>query len=158
MGRPYSVQFNNVSVSAVQDLIGLYCGASMACKLSGVVVGQITNATAALLRVSINRLPATVTSGSVGTSATPQKINRGDASATATARVNDTTQATTSGTKAVLHSDVFNTVNGYQFFWPAGSTDLRPVIGLSEAVVFSLDTAPGAAMTMSGTLYFEELF
>jgi hypothetical protein len=64
-------------------------------------------------------------------------------------------QATSSGATAVLHSDDFNTVNGYQFFWPPQDC---PTIGLSEAAVLSLDTTPGSALTMSGTLYFGELF
>lgn len=153
-GRSYSVQFNNVGVAAVQDLIALYSGASMAVALLGVVIGQITGTTVQNLRLSIKRLPATVTAGSGGNSATPRKGLRGDAAATATARINDTTQATTSGTAEILHSDVFNTVNGYQMFWPP-STPLT--FGLSEAAVLSLDQAPAASLTMSGTLYFEEL-
>lgn len=152
--RGYSVQFNNVSVSVVQDLIALYSGASMALELHGLVIGQITGTTVQNLRISVKRLPATVTAGSGGSAPTPQKLMRGDAAATATARANDTTQATTGGTAATLHSDVFNTVNGYQFFWPPGD---MPTIGLSEAAVLSLDTAPGSALVMSGTLYFGEV-
>lgn len=153
--RTYSVQFSNISVAAVQDLIGLYCGANMACELHGIVIGQITGTTVQNLRISVKRLPATVTSGAVGAAATPQKLMRGDAAATATARTNDTTQATTSGTAAVLHSDVFNTVNGYQFFWPPQD---MPTFGPAEAAILSLDGAPSSALTMSGTLIFGELF
>jgi len=153
-GRAYSVEFNNVAVSVVQDLIALYCGSSMACGLLGFVIGQITGTTVANLRIRVRRLPTTVTSGSGGGAATPRKAMQGDAAATATARINDTTQATTSGTAETLHSDVFNTVNGYQFFWPP---NMVPTIGISQAAVLSLDQAPGAPMTMSGTLYFEEL-
>ncbi len=153
-GRAYSVSFSGVSVSAVQDLIGLYCGSAMACELHGIEIGQITATTVAALRVSVKRLTATVTSGSVGTSATPRKALSGDAAATATARINDTTQATTSGTAETLHSDVLNVINGLSFFWPPNDI---PVIGLNQAAVVSLDTAPGSAMTMSGTLYFAEI-
>ncbi len=152
--RPYSVQFNNVSVSAVQDLIALYCGASMGIELHGIVLGQITGTTVQNLRVSVKRLPATVTPGSAGSAPTPQKIMRGDAAATVTARANDTVQATTSGAVATLHSDVFNTVNGFQFFWPPND---MPTIGLSEAAILSLDTAPVAPLVMSGTFYLAEL-
>lgn len=151
--RSYSVRFAGVAVSAVQDLIALYSGSSMGLELHGLVIGQITGTTVQNLAMSIKRLPATVSAGTGGNSATPQKIDRGDAAATATARINDTAQATTGGTASVLHSDVINTVNGYQFFWPP---DDRPSIGLSEAAVLSLDTAPASAMTMSGTLYFGE--
>lgn len=153
-GRIYAIPFRNVAVAAVQDLIAAYCGASMGVALHGFTIGQITGTTVQNLNISVKRLPATVTSGSGGTSVTPQKMGRGDAAATITARANDTTQATTSGTAGVLHGDVFNTVNGYQFFWPPND---QPVIGLSEAAVISLDTPPAAPMTMSGTLIVEEL-
>ena len=152
--RAYSISFANVSVSAVQDLIALYSGSSMACELHGLVIGQITGTSVANLNISVKRLPATVTAGSGGSTPTPQKINRGDVAATATGHANDTAQATTSGTASTIHADVFNTVNGYQFFWPPNE---RPVIGLSEAAVISLNTAPASAMYMSGTLYFGEL-
>lgn len=151
--RTYSVSFAGVSVSAVQDLIAVYCGASMGIELHGIVIGQITGVSVQNLRISVKRLPATVTAGSGGAAPTPQKMGRGDAAATATAHVNDTTQATTSGTAAVLHADVFNTINGYQFFWPPND---QPTFGLSEAAILSLDTAP-TGMTMSGTLIFAEL-
>lgn len=153
-GRVYSIQFNNVAVAAVQDLIALYCGASMACELHGLVIGQISGTTVANLRLSVKRLPATVTAGSGGNTATPRKAMSGDGAAVATARINDTTQATTSGTSATLLSDVFNTVNGYQFFWPP---DDRPTFAPNEAAVFSLDQAPAGSLTMSGTLIFAEL-
>ena len=151
--RAYTVEFQNVSVSAVQDLIAAYCGASMAIECHGFVIGQITGITVQNLRVTLKRLPVTVTPGSVGTAATPQKMERGDVAATFTARVNDTTQATTSGTAAVLHADVFNTINGYQLFFPPAQI---PSFGLSEACILSLDTAPLAAMTMNGTLFLAE--
>lgn len=151
--RAYSVEFAGVSVSAVQDLLAVYCGSSMAIECQGFVIGQITGTTIQNLKISLKRLPATVTAGSGGTTPTPQKLERGDAAATATAHANDTTQATTSGTAAVLHADVFNTINGYQFFFPPA---LVPDFGLSEACVLSLDTAPGSALTMNGTLYFAE--
>lgn len=153
--RAYSIQFNNVTVAALQDLIALYCGANMACELHGFTIGQVTGTTVQNLRFSIKRLPATVTSGSGGSVATPQKILRGDVAATATARVNDTTQATTSGTAAIIHADALNTVNGYQFFWPAQDA---PTFGPNEAAILSLDQAPASGLTMSGTLYFGELF
>lgn len=153
--RPYSVSFNNVTVTAIQDLIALYCGANMAVELHGLDIGQITGITVQNLRISVKRLPATVTTGSGGSATTPQKVMRGDAAATATARANDTVQATTSGTASTLLSDVFNTVNGYQFFWPP---DDRPTFGLSEAAIVSLDQAPSSGLAMSGTLWLAELF
>jgi hypothetical protein len=94
---------STTSVAAVQDLIALYCGANMACELNGIVLGQITGTTVQNLRISVKRLPATVTAARAATRRRRRSCMRGDAAATATARVNDTTQATTSGTAAVLH-------------------------------------------------------
>lgn len=153
-GRVYSIQFRNVAVAALQDLLAVYCGASMGVALHGLVIGQITGTTVQNLNISVKRLATTVTSGSGGTAPTPKKMGRGDSAATVTARANDTVQATSSGATDVLHADVFNTVNGYQFFWPPND---QPTVGLNEAAVISLDTAPAAPMTMSGTLYVEEL-
>jgi len=150
--RVYTVEFHNVAIVAVEDLIAIYCGASMAVELHGIVIGQITNTSQQNLNISIKRLAATVTSGSGGSAATPQKTSKNDAAATATARINDTTQATSSGV-TTLHSDVFSTINGYQFFWTQAT---MPDAALSEALVLSLNTAPVASMNVSGTLYFAE--
>lgn len=153
-GRSYSIQFNNVAVAAVQDLLAAYAGASMPFEIAGLVIGQVTGTTVQNLRITVKRLPATVTSGTGGNAATPKRLMRGDSAATITGRINDTTQATTSGTPDILHADAFNTVNGYQFFWLPQDC---PTIGMNEAAVVSLDQGPGSAMTMSGTLYVREL-
>lgn len=153
--RIYSVSFNGVSVSAVQDLLAVYAGLSMAFEVHSIQIGQVTQTAVEAVRISLNRLPATVTSGSGGTAPTPQKLANSDAAATITARVNDTTQATTNGTSATLLADTFNLVNGYQWIFPP---DDRPVCGPSQAIVLSLDSAPAASRTMSGTIIVEELF
>lgn len=153
-GRTYAVQFSGVNVAAIQDLIAVYCGASMAIELHGLVIGQITGATVQNLRIAVKRHGAAVTSGSGGATASPQKLVRGDAGATVTARVNDTTQSSSASATVVLLSDVLNIVNGYQFFWPPND---MPTIGLGEAAVVTLDTTPGSGLLVSGTLYFAEI-
>jgi hypothetical protein len=154
-GRTYAVSFSGVSVAAIQDLIAVYCGSQMAIEVHGITIGQITGTTVQNLKISLKRLAAAVTSGSGGSTGSPVKMTRGDASPTVTARVNDTTQATSASSSVKLLDDVFNIVNGYQFFFPPNDI---PTIGLSEAVVLSLDTAPNpSALLMSGTLYFAEI-
>lgn len=152
--RTYSIVFQNISVAAVQDLLSLYCGASMGVELHGINIGQVTGITQQNLNISVVRLPATVTSGAGGGAVTPRRANPNDAAATATARRNDTTQATSTGTVEVLYADVLNTLNGMMFFWPP---DDRPKAGLSQALILRLDTAPTAAMSVSGSLLFGEL-
>lgn len=154
-GRTYNIIFRGVAVTAVQDLCAAYCGATMAIEIVSVTLGQITQTAVENLQISIVHLPATVTAGSVGNSFTPTKDNPTDAAATFTARINDTTQATTSGSADYRHADVFNEVNGYQWIWPERS---RPTAKLSEALIFSLDTAPAASRTMSGSMKVRELF
>jgi hypothetical protein len=154
-GRTYTIQFRGVSVSAVQDLCAAYAGASMAIEVVSMTLGQITQTSVEECQISIKRLPATVSTGSGGSSATPQVDGDSDASATFTARVNDTSQATTSGTAAYPHVDVWNLVNGYQWIFPERA---RPSCKLSEALVFSLDSAPAAARTVTGSMKIRELF
>ena len=66
MGRVYTVEFANVSVSAAHDLIGIYAGSSKAFKLHSVTIGQVTATAVGNLRLRINRLTSAVTSGSGG--------------------------------------------------------------------------------------------
>ena len=153
MARIYSVPFVNVSVAAVQDLFSLQTTSGMAVELHEITIGQVTSTTVASARLSWKRFSGAYTIGSGGNSATPAKLNFGDAAAVATGRINDTTQ-TSAGTSVVFHGDVFNYVNG--FLWLPAPED-RPIIAPSQAFVLSLDNVPSTA-TMSGTLTFAELF
>jgi hypothetical protein len=154
MSREYSIEFDGVAVSAVQDLLAVYAGANMAFEVHSITLGQISAVAVGNLRITLKRMRATVTSGSAGAAPTVQKLNDGDAAATVTARANDTTQATAT-TSTKLHADVYNVVNGYQWIFPP---DDRPVFQPNQAAVLSLDTAPGSAETMSGTMVIAELF
>ena len=156
MGRVYSISFTNISVSAVQDLISVQSTSGMAFKLLEAVFGQITVTTIENLRLTIKRFSGAYTIGSVGAAATPQKQNFGDAAATVTARVNDTTQTVVGGGAVVTErADVLNMINGYQYL---AIPDKEIIIAPSQALVFSLDTAPGAARVMNGSLLVEEMF
>lgn len=154
-GRTYNIVFRGVSVSAAQDLCSAIAGASMAIEVVSVTLGQISLTTVEALPISIKRLTATVTNGSGGNSFTPTLDTDTDSAATFTARINDTTIATTSGSTVYLHPDVFNEVNGYQWIFPERA---RPSCKPSEALIFSLDAAPGSARTMSGSMKVRELF
>jgi hypothetical protein len=153
--RIYAVPFKNVSIAAVQDVIGIYAGSAKALEIHEIRLGQTTVTTAAQLRVTLRRLPATVTSGSAGSAATPVPQNKNDTAATFTARVNDTTQAVTSGTAVDYTPDVWNLVNGYDMLY---APEDRPVINPNEAFVVSLDQTPGQSMNCSGVAIVAELF
>lgn len=153
--RIYTCQFNNVAVSAVQDLFAITATASMAIKIHEIIIGQVTSTVIGNLRLSLKRMPSTVTAGSGGGAGTIQSINPSDAAATSTVRINDTVQATTSGTAQIIRSDIYNVLNGFIYLPPIED---RPIIKPSQAFIVSLDSAPGSAETMSGNIIFEELF
>lgn len=153
--RLYTVQFNNVAVAAAQDLFGLLATANMSFKVHWIELGQKSLTSWESKEVQLIRNPVTATVGSGGAAATPQKINSGDSAATVTARTNDTSGQTTSGTPSVLWSREWEFLNG--FFWmPA--PEQRPIIAPSQGLTLHLGTAPSGSMTASGSMMIEELF
>jgi hypothetical protein len=153
-GRLYSVGFSGIALAAAQDLIAVYAGASKIVAIQSVTLGQITGVTVANFRLRLVYLPATVTAGSGGGAGTVKPWVSGDAAATATARINDTTQATSGGTAVNLWDDVWNSING--FYWQPPVSARPPLIGLSGAFVVSLDGAP-SSLVANGNVVFEEL-
>lgn len=153
--RLYTVSIDAVAVSATQDLFGLLATANMAIKIHCIELGQKTLTSWEAKELKLVRNPATATVGSGGNSATPRPLNPGDSAATFTARINDTTPQTTSGTQAILMSRVWEFLNG--FFWMPAPED-RPIIKPSEGCALKLPTAPSGSMTVSGYMLVEELF
>lgn len=154
MARRYSVNFTAVTVSAAQDLISITGATGKMCRIIRVSVGiaATTLSTAQGLEIRCRFLPATVTAGSGGGSATPQKMDPGDAAASFTARINDTTPATTSGTAIVLESNGCHIYSGFDYQFPT-----PPVVGPSEAFVFELLNTVTGTVVLSGTAIVEEI-
>lgn len=157
MGRMYTMGFNGATLgtSGPQDLLAVYTGSSKIIAPRSVNLSPaIGSTTISNLRIRLRYLPTTVTSGSGGGAGTIARWVAGDAAATATGRINDTTQATTSGTAVDLWDDAWNTING--FLWAPASPNQPPIIGISGAFIVSLDSTP-AALVVSGSVTFEEL-
>lgn len=156
-GRVYTVQFDNVSVSAIQDLFEITPAddkpvAIVGLFLSQTGVGDIGDAAEEVLPVQIIR--GFTSSGSAGTAPTPVPVNPIDTAAGFTAEVNNTTVATT-GTTTTVHSDNFNVRVGYQNWWPEGC---EPAASQANTtIIVRLTRAPADAITLSGTLYVREL-
>ncbi len=157
MARRYQVTFENVTVSAAQDLV-LITGA--AGKMMRIVRAWVnsTNTTAPTnqqIRLRARVLPATVTVGSGGTTGiTPSRVDPGDAAcSSATCGANNTTQATTSGTAVVLYANGANIFAGEQKTWQPGK---EPTIGPSEAFVWELLSTVTGTVAMSGGVEFDE--
>lgn len=152
MARTYSAQSNNVAVTAVQDLISIQTTAAMVMEIDELVVGQITATTVGNLRCTFKRFSGGYSIGSAGTSVTPRPHVFGDSAATCTVRANDTAQ-TSGGTSVTLDADAINVINGYTKL-PAPED--RWSFTISQAFVWSLDTAPGSSETMSAKATFRE--
>lgn len=151
MGRMYSATFEEVAVTAAQDLFELVAPADMSVAIHGLMISQSSDAgdsESEQLNVLIHRGSA---SGSGGTTPTPAPLAVGDAASTVTVEANNTTQGT-EGT--IIHSECFNVMAGLQIWW---TPECRPIISPSGRLIVELQTAPGDSLTMSGTIYFEEI-
>jgi hypothetical protein len=154
MSRFYTIQFNAVTATAVQDLFNVAATSGMAFKLHQLELASDSATSSASVRVSIQRWTATVTNGSAGTAPTALPMLSTDAAATITARANDTTRATNSGTKSVLFEMGWNLLNGL-IFVPA--PEYRPSFAISQNMIVGLETAP-ASTIIDGYAILEDIF
>lgn len=156
MGRVYTVEFEGVAVTAIQDLFAIAPGAQKPCAIVGVLIAQssdVGDAAEEILRIRFIR--GHTTAGSGGTAPTPQPLDDQDAAATFTARVNDTTIASL-GTAENLISHAFNIRTGLELWFPPEARCRIDLVIAGNRLVVRLLAAPVDALTMSGTIFVEE--
>ena len=151
----YTAPFSAISVSAAQDLWELLAHASSRVRIREIRFGQYSDAgsvEAELLAVTF-RTGATV-SGSGGSTITPTNVSRltGGMTAVTVVERNNTTQAGTSDT--LIWADAWN-VQAPFLYLPA-EDDQRFIIEKETRFVVTL-SAPADAITMNGTITFEEI-
>lgn len=147
----YSASFEKVPVTAAQDLFQLLAPADSVAILHAVYISQDTeegDAQAEQLHILIHRGS---TNGSGGSVVTPTPMNLGDAAAGTVVEANNTTQGT-EGT--FIHSEAWNVQIGFVYL---PTPEMRPVISPSDLLHIELQDAPADSITMSGTIYFEEI-
>ncbi|MCC8946003.1 hypothetical protein H8A97_13060 [Bradyrhizobium sp. Arg62] len=154
MPRIYKVTFENVSVSAAQDLIQIKGASNKILRILRRWVECVdqTAPTGQMLRLRERILPATVTDGSGGSTPTPAKTDQGDAGASFTALANNTTQATTNGTAVAVGTTGCHIFNGYDDIH-----DEPPTVIPTSSYVLELLGAPLAAVHLSGGVEVEEI-
>jgi hypothetical protein len=154
MPRIYTVSFKNVTIAAAQDLIALKGSTGKVCRLRRLwlAMNDTTLQTAQGLRLNVKYGSATVTLGSGGSAPTPRPLDPGDAAASFTCRVNDTTPGTTSGAFVDLVPDGGHNYGRYEFGWG----NAGPVFGLNEGIIFELLGAPTGTCNFSGGAEVEE--
>lgn len=160
LGRAYTVATAAVATTTTVDLAYLKPAADKPILLEYAEVGAVGGTADAgdaqeeLLRVEVIKLPATVTAGSGGTTPTPTPLAVNDTAAGFTARANDTTVATTSGTALTIVASGWNNRSPYVYF-PA--PEHRIIVANAQAVVFRLNTAPADSLLVSMYCVVREL-
>jgi hypothetical protein len=163
IGRGYALTFENVAITAAQDLFYIKPAADKVCVIEAVYLSNVGGAADAgdaqeeLWRLVINRLPATVSVGSGGSASATGTLNPlsvNDTAAGFTGRTNDTTPTTTSGTARTLHADGWNVRVPYVYLPPP---EHRILVANAEAVVVKLLSTPADSVSCSGTVIVREL-
>lgn len=160
MARIYTVPYTGTITNAGGDvdLFELLPADDKPVKIRGLRVGQISEVGDTAeegLRISIIRLPATVTGGSGGSAVTPVPLDSADAAAGVAAEANNTTVATTSGTAVVVDEIAWNIRNSpCEFWWP--DPQFAPKAKQGEGLVVRQQTTAADDYTFAGCLYVEE--
>jgi hypothetical protein len=150
----YTVTFDNVSVAAAQDLFEVVAGTGRPLRIHALFYGQSSDAgdaQAENLRVRLVR--GYTTSGFSGTTPSLAPLRPGSAAAGFTAEVNNLSVAT-GGPALIVHADTWNVAAGFTY---VPTPECRPEVASGERFVVNLPAAPADPLTMSGTLYVEEL-
>ena len=163
MSRIYAVPFSGTLTNSGgnADLFSLQPADDKPIKLRGFKLSQISEVGDAAeegLRITVRRMTATFTVGSGGSSITAAApIN--DSGGTVwgfTARCNDTTVATTSGTNQVLDDIGWNERNTPFEVWYPDSDAFLPQAKQTEALVVCCETTPADDLTISIVAFVEE--
>lgn len=160
MGRIYTVSYQGTITAAGgdADLLEISPASNKPVKLRGMVLSQISEVSDAQeegLRISVMRLPATVTSGSGGSAVTPAPMDSADSAAGAACECNNTTVATTSGSAVTLAELGWNIRNSpFDFWFP--DDRFCPKAKNNEALVVRMQTTPADDFTGQFTFIIEE--
>lgn len=160
MARIYTVSYTGTLTNAGgdSDLLELLPADDKPVKLRGLLLSQISEVGDTAeegLRISILRLPATVTSGSGGSAVTPKPMDSADAAAGVAAECNNTTVATTSGTADTLAELGWNIRNSpYEMWFPDAA--YCPKAKQGEALIVRSQTTPADDITIACTFWIEE--
>lgn len=163
MSRIYFVPYTGTITNAGgnTDLFSLQAADDIPIRLRGFVLGNVSevgDAAEEALRITVNYLPSTFTVGSGGSAITAVAPGN-EPSGTAwsmTARANDTTVATTSGTLIVRTEFAWNIRNSpYEYWYP--DLDYCPVARQTHGLVIRQETTAADDYTFSGGCWVEEL-
>ena len=147
--RGFTASFTEVAVTAQQDLFQIEAQ-TVPARLVGLYLSQtsdVGDASAEGLSILIRRVTDAVTND-----ITEAKLDNGSAAANANLAVNETTELVTGAT--TIHADSWVLPNN--LLW-LPTPEMYIVVEVGNTVVVNLNTTPADSLTMSGTLYFQEI-
>lgn len=157
--RTFEAILEPTAVTTAIDIFELLAPASSGLIILEWNVYQITDvgdAAEEILDLETVRGDGSVTSGSGGSSVTPQPIDNGDGSAGATVEAANTTRmAVGTGTLDIGRKLGWNVRSEYNKVY---IPELRPQISPSDRWTLSLDDAPADSITLGASIVFAEIF
>lgn len=158
MGRIYTALFKAVAVAAQQDLFEVVAPSDAVVIIHDVQLTQVTelgDAQEEQLALTMNRGVGAVTSGSGGSTVTPQPVSDGDPAFGGTVEANNTTKMVAgSGALEELGATSWNIRGEKTMIW---TPETRPVISPGNRWTLELETTPNDSITMNGIVTFEEV-
>ena len=157
MSRMYSIEFADVAVTAAQDFFAIRPVADKPILIHAVFLSQtddVGDSAEEMLLVQFIRGATTIGSGGTNPTARPLDSNDTAFGPTTNVRVNDTTEAS-SGTRVDIHSEAFNIRTGMAYI-PTPECRIR-CDNADGFIEVALIDVPSDSLTMSGTMYVEEL-
>jgi hypothetical protein len=155
MSEIFTIVCENVSVTAVQDILAAYAATTKKLQVLAVELSANGQTTVGNYPIRLRYLPASVTVGSGGSAVTAHNVNPDGASPSFTAARNNTTQAVTAGTAVDYVATQFNPINGYYWQAPVPVGD-EPKADLSGGLTLSLDAITGT-LNISATMWLREI-
>lgn len=158
MGRKYTCIIPNAALTALQDLIEILAPSDAIVKIHDIHLYQksdVGDAAEEILTLESVRGVGAVTSGSGGSTITPQPAEDGDAAFGGTVERNNTTRmAAGSGSLETLAEYGWNIrVPFDKIFTP----ETMPVISPGNRWTLALPAAPADSITLGGTITIEEI-
>ena len=157
MGRIYTVQFPDVAVTTAQDLFEIIAPTTCVLRILDWSVLQNTDtgdAEEEILRLETVYGDGSVTSGSGGSSVTPEPAP-GDSAASFTCEANNTTRmAAGTGTLRIKGHFGWNIRGGFEKIY---TPETCPEVSPSDRWTLSLAGAPADPITVSGHVTVEEI-
>lgn len=160
MGRIYTIPYTGTLTAAGgdADLFEITPADDKPVRLLGLILAQtseVADAAEEGLRISIIRLPATVTSGN-GTSVTPVSVDSHASAAGFASEANGATVATTSGTAAIIEEFAWNIrMSPLERWWP--DERFASIVYQTEVLVVRCQTTVADDITICITAYVEEI-